>query len=110
MGNERACDNVHDDVCFTNVDQHVVFQNDWLLLADEDSITNSQVFDEVDGSIDVVLDLEMATAVLLCCLLVFVWDYEVIYDTFLRKIERVRMVRMYLRSLFALDQDCSNAA
>ena len=75
------------DVGFTNIDKHVVFEDYRVLLADEDPIPNTEVLDQVVVRVDIKLDLEVPTPVLLSRLLVLVRDHEVIYDAFLIQIE-----------------------
>ena len=88
---EGTSDDVDDDVGFADVDQHVVFENNRLLLSDEDSIAHTQVLDEIGRRIDIVLDLEVTATMLLCSLLVFVGDDEVVDDAFLEKVRRAKV-------------------
>ena len=52
-------------------------------MADEDTISYTEIFDLVSVRVDIKLDLEVSTPMLLCRLLVFVWDDEIVYDAFL---------------------------
>ena len=56
-----------------------------MLLTDEDSVADSQVFNQILALIRVEHDLEMTASVLLCCLLVLAWDHKVVDNTFLYK-------------------------
>ena len=51
-----------------------------MLLSDENAISDAQVFDQVTHRVHIEADLEVAAAVLLRCLLVFVRDNEVVHD------------------------------
>ena len=51
-----------------------------MLLSDENAISDAQVFDQVTHRVNIEAYLEVAAAVLLRCLLVFVWDNEVVHD------------------------------
>ena len=86
---QAACDDVDYDVGFSNIDQHVVFQHDWRLLAHKHSIADAQILDQEVVALHVVHDLEVATAVLLCSLFVLVRNHEVVHDSFLLKIKMV---------------------
>lgn len=51
-----------------------------MLLSDENAISDAQVFDQVTHRVNIEAYLEVAAAVLLRCLLVFVRDNEVVHD------------------------------
>ena len=51
-----------------------------MLLSDKNSVADAQVFDQVTHRVHIEADLEVAAAVLLRCLLVFVRDDEVVHD------------------------------
>ena len=98
---QASSEDVHNNVGLTDVNEHVVFQYlrrreglatglgrvtyDWVLLSDKGTVPNPQVLDEVGTRCHIVHDLEVATAVLLRCLLVLVRDYEVVYHAFLNE-------------------------
>ena len=60
---------------------------DRALLADEDSVADAEVLDEIGALIRVEVDLEVLPAVLLGRLFVLVRDHEVIDHFFLRRSE-----------------------
>ncbi len=84
---QTSLDNVDDYVGLSYIDQHVVLQHNWVFLAHENAIANSQIFDQIKASLNVIADLEVSTSVLLGSLLVFVWNHKVIYDAFLQQIK-----------------------
>ena len=51
-----------------------------MLLSDENAISDAQVFDQVTHRVHIEAYLELAAAVLLRRLLVFVWDDEIVHD------------------------------
>lgn len=44
---KRSGDDVHNYVRLSDINQHVVFEDNWFFLSDEHSVANTQVFDEV---------------------------------------------------------------
>lgn len=78
-----------------------------LLLADKDAVANTEVLDEVVIRVQVKLYLEVATAVLLGGLGVLVWDHEVVHDTLLIRIVKMKVD---LRSSSALSPDWFDSA
>ena len=52
----------------------------WMLLSDEYTISDAQVFDQVTHRVHIKAYLEVSAAVLFRRLLVFVWDDEVVHD------------------------------
>ena len=57
---------------------------DWLFLSHEYAVADSQVFDEVVIRVEIKLNLEVATSVLLGCLRVLVRDHKVVNDPLLK--------------------------
>ena len=51
-----------------------------MLLSDENPVSDTQVFYQVTHRVHIEVYLEVSAAVLLRCLLVFVWDDEVVHD------------------------------
>jgi len=70
------------DVGFTDIDKHIVLEIDGLFLPYKDTITNTQIFDKVRHTVQIKLDLEMTTPMLFSCLLILVWNNEVIHHMF----------------------------
>ena len=89
---QAACDDVDYDVGFSNIDQHVIFQHDWRLLAHKNSIADAQILDQEVVTLHVVHDLEVATAVLLCSLFVLVRNDKVVHDPFLHTIKMALVI------------------
>ena len=82
---------------------------DGMFLTDEHAVADAKIFDQVRSRIDVVLDLEMAAAVLLGCLLVLVRDDEVIDDSLDRCLLLIQVTLMLLNALFTAEKDKSVA-
>ena len=62
---QAATNEIDNDVGLSHVDQHVVFEHNGVFLADEDTIAHAQVLDQVHVLINIILDLEVSTSVLL---------------------------------------------
>ena len=62
---------------------------DWCFLSDKDAIAHAKIFYEVDVLLRIELYLEMTSSMLLCCLLIPVWNREIIYNSFLINIQKV---------------------
>ena len=69
---------IDNNVSLADVDKHVIFQINWLLLSHEHTISNSQVLNQVRHTLQVKLDLEVSASVLLCSLLILIRNDEVI--------------------------------
>ena len=65
LSHEAASDHVHDDVRLSNVDQHVIFELNWLLLAHKDTIADTEVLNCVLILSEVIRDLKVSTPMLL---------------------------------------------
>lgn len=78
-----ALNKVDYDVGFTHIDEHIVFELDGVFLSDKDTIPNAKVFDQVLERVWLKLDLEVSAAMLLCSLLIFVWNHKIIHNSFL---------------------------
>ena len=119
--NEAAHDDVDNDVGLTDIDQHIVFESYGRLLPDKDAIADSKILYHVLPALEVVLDLKVATPVLLCSLLVLVRDNEIVHNVFLdetegREVKRkektydsglllVEVALMLLDTLLATEED-----
>ena len=68
---------------FTTVRMNISVTYNWFFLSDENAVANSEVFDEIVIGVQVELYLEVASAVLLSSLRVFVWNDEVVNNSFL---------------------------
>ena len=89
--------NIDDDVGLTDIYKHVVLQNlrksvsstfdtyDWLFLTNKDPIAYTKILDVVCTTVQVKLDLEVATSVLFCCLLIFVRNDKIVHNSFLHR-------------------------
>ena len=62
---QATTDEIDDDIGLTDVDQHIILEHDWVLLADKDSIAHTKILDQVLALFTLVLDLEVSTSVLL---------------------------------------------
>jgi len=47
LGKKGPIENIDDDIGLANINQHVIFENDWLFLANEDSIAHTKILDVV---------------------------------------------------------------
>lgn len=65
LSHETASDHIHDDIRLSDIDEHVIFELNWLLLAHKDTITNAEVLNRVLILSDVVRDLKVPTPMLL---------------------------------------------
>ena len=83
---EAAMDDVDDYVGLAHIDQHVVFGANGGLLTYKYTIADSKVLDHVVTTIDIILNLEMATTMLLCSLLVLIRNDEVVHHVFLNNV------------------------
>lgn len=83
---EAAMDDVDDYVGLAHIDQHVVFEANGGLLTYKYTIADSKVLDHVVTTIDIILNLEMATTMLLCSLLVLIRNDEVVHHVFLNNV------------------------
>ena len=80
---QAATDKIDDDICLTNVDQHIILEHDRVLLADKDTVAHAKILDQVQTLITIVLNLEVTTSVLLRSLRVLVRDDKVVDNFFL---------------------------
>lgn len=80
-----------------------------MLLSHEHTIANTKIFDEIQAGIDIILDLEMTTAMLLSSLLVLVWNDEVINDSFNRRLFLIKIVLMLFDAFLTAEVDATIA-
>jgi len=102
---QRASDDVYNDVGLSYIDKHVVFKHDWFFLSDEHSIANAEVFDEVVVRVQVKLNLEVSAPMLFGCLLVLVWNHKVIYDALNSRLLVVEASLVLLDALLAAEEN-----
>ena len=62
---QAATDEIDDDIGLTDVDQHIILQHDWMLLADKDTIAHTKILNQVLALFAIILDLEVSTSMLL---------------------------------------------
>lgn len=80
-----------------------------MLLSDENAISDAQVFDQVTHRVHIEADLEVTAAVLLRCLLVFVWDDEVVHDALDCRRLLIQVTLVLLDALLAAKVDTAIA-
>jgi len=78
-----------------------------MFLSHEHTITNTKVFDEIQARVDIILDLEVTTAMLLSSLLVLVWNDEVVNDSFNRCLLLIKIVLMLLDAFLTAEVDAT---
>lgn len=100
---QAASDDIHNDVGFTYVDEHVVFKASRLLLSNEYTVANPKVSDQIVAAFHIVLDLEVSPTVLLCSLFAFIWDHEVVDHVLDSGLLLIEIVLVLLQALFAAE-------
>ena len=80
-----------------------------MLLSDEYAISNAQVFNQVTHRVHIVANLEVAAAVLLRCLLVFVRDDVVVYNALDSGRFLIQVLLVLLDALLAAEVDTAIA-
>ena len=81
---QTTWDHVYNDVRFSDVNKHVIFKFDWLLLAHKYSITNAEVFNWVLILSNIIHYLKVSTPMLFWSTRVLVRNNEIVNNSFLQ--------------------------